>query len=155
MWLEEASPSMQKSAIGEYSEHLVALQPNEEDDDDAGVTPIDEGIAAAKIWEPGDNSDRKDDGLDPPIGYFALRGQLEISESECPRGGTHDGGRPRGGTHGEEVRKTASQMEEALLQIQENPPLEASRKHDEPLQWNSGAILQITRSKLFVNALLL
>ena len=47
------------------------------------------------------------------------------------------------------------QMEDALLPMQGSPPLEASRKHDEPLQWNSGAILQITRSKLFVNALLL
>ena len=94
VWLEETSPSMQKSAIGEDSEHLVTLQPNGEDDDDAGVPPIDEGIAAAKIWEPGENSDRKDDGLDPQIGHFALRGQLEISVSAYLRDRTHEGGRP-------------------------------------------------------------
>ena len=41
------------------------------------------------------------------------------------------------------------------MPMQESPPLEASRKHDEPLQRNSGASLQITRSKLFANALLL
>ena len=61
LWLTGASPSMQKSAIEEDSDHLVTLQPNKEDDDGAGVPPIDEGIAAAKIWEPGENSDRKDE----------------------------------------------------------------------------------------------
>jgi hypothetical protein len=50
-----------------------------------------EGKVAAKIWEPEEDPDRKDDGLDPPIGHFALRGQLEISESERPRGGTYGG----------------------------------------------------------------
>ena len=32
---------------------------------------------------------------------------------------------------------------------------ELHSRNDKPLQWNSGAILQITRSKLFVNTLLL
>ena len=52
---------------------------------------IKEGKAATKIWKPEEDPDRKDDGLDPQIGHFALRGQLEISESECPRGGTYGG----------------------------------------------------------------
>jgi hypothetical protein len=51
-----------------------------------------EGKVAAKIWEPEEDPDRKDDGLHPQIGPFALRGQLEIAESECPRGGTYGGG---------------------------------------------------------------
>ena len=50
-----------------------------------------EGKVAAKIWEPEEDQDRKIDGLHPQIGPFALRGQLEISESECPRGGTYGG----------------------------------------------------------------
>jgi len=51
-----------------------------------------ESKVAAKIWEPEEDPDRKIDGLHPQIGPFALRGQLEISESECPRGGTYGGG---------------------------------------------------------------
>ena len=103
---------------------------------------IEESKAATKIWEPGEDPYSDDDGLGPQIGHFALRGQLEISESECPRGRTHEGGRPRGGTHGEEVRKTALQleevlqMEEELLLLKESPPSEASG-NDEPLSWIS------------------
>ena len=58
----------------------------------AGVKRIEGGKVAAKIWEPEEDPDRKNDGLHPQIGPFALRGQLEISESECPRGGTYGGG---------------------------------------------------------------
>ena len=59
---------------------------------------IEESKVAAKIWEPEEDPDRKNDGLDTQVGHFALRGQLEIPESECTRGGTHEGGRPGGGT---------------------------------------------------------
>ena len=97
-WLTEASPSMQKSAIEEDSDHLVTLltiwrrrlQPNEEGEQE--VYEIEN--LPKEMWELGEDPDSDDDGLDPQIGHFALRGQLEIPESECPRGGTHEGGRP-------------------------------------------------------------
>ena len=80
MWLKGASPSMQKSAIEEDSDHLVALQPNEEGEQE--VYEIEELPKEMKGAENASNPLTQ-------IGHFALRGQLEISESECPRGGTH------------------------------------------------------------------
>ena len=59
LWLTGASPSMQKSAIEEDSDHLVTLQPNEEGEQEV----YDIENLPKEMWELGEDPDSGDDGL--------------------------------------------------------------------------------------------